>query len=85
MMRRRPSRRSARPSRLKWPKFERLIRVPALVLLELLVRAAAVAAQPPPPAAPVVTISRSWYLEAAIVVVMMGLALYAVCRSSRRN
>jgi hypothetical protein len=41
-------------------------------------------AQAPPPA-PVVTVSRSWYFEALIVIVMMGLALFVVCRSSRRN
>jgi len=40
---------------------------------------------PPPPAAPVVTISRSWYFEAAIVASVCGLALFVVCRSSRRN
>ena len=43
------------------------------------------------PAAPgsstttVVTPSRPLYFEAAIVIVMVGLALFAVCRSSRRN
>jgi hypothetical protein len=49
--------------------------------------ASGVHAQPPqPPApAPVVSVSRSWYLEAVIVVGMCGLALFVVCRSSRRN
>ena len=52
-----------------------------LLLTVLLLQAQA----PPPPAAPVVSISRSWYVEAAVVAVMFGLALFAVCRSSRRN
>lgn len=52
----------------------------------LLLCATRVLAQPPPPpAAPVVTVSRSWYLEAVIVGGMVGLALFVVCRSSRRN
>lgn len=34
---------------------------------------------------PAMSISRSWYLEAAIVAGMCGLALFVVCRSSRRN
>lgn len=45
----------------------------------------AIAQPPPPPAAPVVTATRSWYLDAFLVVAVSGLALFAVCRSSRRN
>lgn len=70
---------------------EGLRRLPAVfcaagqMVAALLLSSAAIAQPPPPPAAPVVTVSRSWYFEAAIVVVMVGLALYVVCRSSRRN
>jgi hypothetical protein len=56
-----------------------------VVGLLLLTASLAQAQAPPPPAAPVVTISRSWYLEAVIVAAMFGLALFVVCRSSRRN
>jgi hypothetical protein len=62
----------------------------AVLLAGLLLSATSVFAQPaqpppPPPSGPVVTVSRSWYLEAAIVAGMCGLALFVVCRSSRRN
>lgn len=40
---------------------------------------------PAPPPTQAIPLARSWYFEAAIVVVMMGLALFVVCRSSRRN
>jgi hypothetical protein len=53
--------------------------------LLLLSATSAFAQPPPPPTAPVVTVSRSWYLEAVIVAGMAGLALFVVCRSSRRN
>lgn len=53
--------------------------------LLLLSATSALAQPPPPPAAPGVTVSRSWYLEAVIVAGMAGLALFVVCRSSRRN
>ena len=45
---------------------------------------AALYAQIPPPA-PAPTVARSWFFEALIVAVMTGLALFVVCRSSRRN
>ena len=46
-----------------------------------------VAAQTPTtPASPTPTVtSRPLYFEVLIVVVMMGVSLYVVCRSSRRN
>jgi hypothetical protein len=56
----------------------------ALLAGLFLIRTASVFAQAPPPQ-PAVTVSRSWYLEAAIVAAMFGLALFVVCRSSRRN
>lgn len=62
-------------------RLSRSIAASGLLLIGALMQAQA----PPPPAAPVVTISRSWYFEAAIVAVMFGLALFVVCRSSRRN
>ncbi|HVJ68378.1 MAG TPA: hypothetical protein VM510_10360 [Caulifigura sp.] len=42
-------------------------------------------AQAAPPATPTVTVGRNLTLEYIIVVVMIGLALFAVCRGSRRN
>jgi hypothetical protein len=44
-------------------------------------------ASPPPAGGTTVVIAptRPLYFEAAIVVVLSGLALFAVCRSSRRN
>ncbi|OAI57571.1 hypothetical protein AYO47_07920 [Planctomyces sp. SCGC AG-212-M04] len=40
---------------------------------------------PAPPAAPAPAVTRSLTLEYIIVVVMIGAALFAICRSSRRN
>ncbi|MCA9074982.1 MAG: hypothetical protein KDA93_08120 [Planctomycetaceae bacterium] len=41
---------------------------------------------PPPPAeGPTISSGRTWYFEGLIVIVMFGLALFVVCRSSRRN
>ncbi len=40
---------------------------------------------PPPPDASKFATTRSWHFEALIVIVMFGIALYVVCRSSRRN
>lgn len=51
----------------------------------LLLSPAQLLAQAAPPAAPAVTVGRNLTLEFIIVVVMIGLALFAVCRGSRRN
>jgi hypothetical protein len=51
----------------------------------LLAQASTTPAAPAGKATTVVTASRPLYFEVAIVIVMMGLALFAVCRSSRRN
>lgn len=68
--------------RRSWRRTAGRLLLPGVLLLS----AASVFAQPPPPpAAPVVTVSRSWYFEAVIVAGMCGLALFVVCRSSRRN
>ena len=44
-----------------------------------------VLAQAPPPPSSGITISRSWTMEIVVTVVMIGLALYAVTRQSRRG
>jgi hypothetical protein len=58
---------------------------PALVAIGLILAIAPSAfAQTAVPPAPVVS-ARSYTVEIAIVVVMFGLALFAVCRSSQRR
>lgn len=42
-------------------------------------------APPAPAPVPVVTLSRSYVLDAALFVLLVGGAVYAVCRSSRRT
>ena len=57
-----------------------------LALLPALETSLVAQAPPPTPApAPAPAVTRSLTLEYIIVVVMIGAALFAVCRSSRRN
>lgn len=81
--------RSGRLTRL-WTStqpFQRpaLALVGALVVL-LLSAGPAVAQTPTAPASPTPTVTtRPLYFEVMLVVVMIGVSLYVVCRSSRRN
>jgi hypothetical protein len=55
-------------------------------VVSLLITGLAAAQAPTTPASPTPTITtRPLYFEVLIVVVMMGVSLYVVCRSSRRN
>ncbi|MCA9109976.1 MAG: hypothetical protein KDA52_08525 [Planctomycetaceae bacterium] len=60
----------------------------AMCLIWLTASASLALAQGTPPApsdGPAITSGRSWYFEVLVVLVMFSVALYAVCRSSRRN
>ncbi|MBM83825.1 MAG: hypothetical protein CMJ78_24990 [Planctomycetaceae bacterium] len=55
---------------------------PNLVELQLVLGQAPA---PAPAPAPGVTASRSYYFDIALVVLLFGAALFAICRSSRRT
>jgi hypothetical protein len=56
------------------------------IIASLLMTCPAVAQVPNTPASPTPTVTtRPLYFEVMIVVVMIGVSLYVVCRSSRRN
>jgi hypothetical protein len=67
----------------------RLLRINGLaaVLVPLLASLAAAQQAAPAPGGTTVTAApaRNLVVDAAIVIVMVGIALFAVCRSSRRN
>lgn len=70
-------------------KFARIARRFGLAVLGLVASAsialAQVPVQAPPPSAPVVVQGRGLAFEWGITILMIGLALFVVCRSSNRN
>lgn len=70
------------------PQIHRVLRSFSGVIAGVLVACQSVMAQapaPPPTAAPIVVAGRGLGLEWGITILMIGLAIYVVCRSSHRN